>query len=125
MRGQIVIEFLSFVAIAIIVAMLYLGVSGHLLRDTSEQQRLAALNDIGFRVQDEVILATSVADGYSRRFTIPDSADRFPYEITNDVDTVTLTSAGVAISYLIPDVSGTFQKGMNTIVKDGTIEVNP
>lgn len=127
MRGQVVIEFLIITGIAMIVGMLYLALSANLMMTKSEEQRIAALNDIGYMIQDEIILATTVQDGYSRTFTIPEKASRFTYEVAlTSPTTVTLQSGSVTANYRIPEVDAgsTLAKGENTITKRGAVEVN-
>lgn len=124
MRGQVVIEFMILICIAVLLGVVYLGIGNELLHDTSEQQRVEALNALGYTIQDEIILATTVEDGYRRTLTLPDKADRFVYNITNDETTVTLSSGEVTIVYDIPRIDGTFVQGGNLISKNGGIMVN-
>lgn len=124
MRGQIVLEFLIIAGIAMLVAALYLAVGANLLSGKSEEQRVSALNNIGYMVQDEIILAGTVEDGYLRSFAIPQKADRFAYTLSNDETMLTLHSGSVIINYPLPRISGTLQQGENTIRKDGDIVVN-
>ncbi len=112
-------------AIAVLVGLIYLASAGSLMSDVSETQRISALNDVGYMVQDEVLLAESVSDGYARSFSIPATADRFTYAITSDNTSLTLTSGTTTITYPLPPVNGNFQKGQNIIVKNGTITVMP
>jgi hypothetical protein len=124
MRGQVVIEFLIIVGIAIFVAALYLAVSANIFSSKSEEQRVAALNNIGYMVQDEIILAATVHDGYAREFQLPETADRFTYAVSNDATTLTLQSGNTIINYPLPEISGSLQKGTNVIRKSGSIAVN-
>ena len=84
MRGQVMLEFILIATVAIIMGIIYLSVGTNLFIDTTEQQRIDALDDIGYAVQDEAILASQVANGYERVFTIPERADRFTYVLSND-----------------------------------------
>jgi hypothetical protein len=123
MRGQVVLEFLLMVAIALIIGVVYLSVGTRMLVDTSEQQRIDALDDVGYSVQDEIILATQVADGYKRSFVIPDRADRFTYTMSNSENSLTLASGPTTLVYYLPNITGTFQKGQNVVRKNGVITV--
>jgi len=119
-NGQIAIEFILMISMAFLLGVLYLATSSELVFRFSEDQRLAVLNDVGYTVQDELILATTVEDGYSRNFTLPEKADRFPYTITNDATSITLVSGTLTITYDIPTITGAFVKGSNRIVKTNT-----
>jgi hypothetical protein len=122
-RGQFILEFLILVALAVIIGIVYLAVSSELLISTGEDQRAVALDDLGFRIQDEIITATKVEDGYQRNITLPDMAGRFQYSLANDATTITLASGSMQRVYETPIVSGTFQKGANLIQKNGIITV--
>lgn len=124
MRGQIVLEFLLIAGIAMLVGALYLAAGANLLSGESEEQRISALNNIGYMVQDELILAGIVEDGYQRSFIIPMKADRFAYTLSNDETMLTLRSGGAVINYPLPRMSGTLQQGENIVRKDGNITVN-
>ena len=124
-RAQFVLEFIILVTMAIFICIAYLATSTDLLRDTSEQQRTDALNDIGYRVQDEMILAATVDDGYVRNITIQQQADRFVYTLGSDPSGISLTSGATTLFYPLPQYTGAFQKGANIIVKNGTITVSP
>ena len=122
-KAQFVIEFIIFVSIAIIFAIMYVAVANDLLFERSEEQRIVALNDIGYNIQDEMVLAASVTDGYVRTVTLPSSADRFPYNITGNNNSITLTSGSTIIVYDLPEYSGAFHVGKNNISKNKIIMV--
>jgi hypothetical protein len=113
MKAQIVLEFLLIISLAVIIGVMYIAVGTHIFVDVNEQQRVAALNDVGYLIQDEVVLAASVEDGYTRTFVLPQKADRFTYTITNSNTSVTLASADVTLSYPLPMLSGNLVMGAN------------
>jgi hypothetical protein len=124
-RAQIAIEFIIIMAMAIIIGMLFLASAADLFTRESEKQRITALNDVGYRIQDELILATTVTDGYERTFTVPSRADRFTYTVVSDAEAITLHSGSVIITYSLPAYTGSVQKGSNTITKiNGTVSVS-
>jgi hypothetical protein len=122
-KGQLVMEFMMMLALAVIVGVLYLAITNELLMGASEHQRIAALDDLGYRVQDEAILAASVENGYERNITLPDRVDRFEYNISCDSTMLALTSGAVTRDYPLPVINGTLQKGVNTITKNGQVRV--
>jgi hypothetical protein len=124
-RAQFVIEFSMILAVVVVIGMLYLAIATSILTDTSEQQRLFVLNDVGYGIQDEMLLAASVSDGYERTILVPVRADRFDYQIVDSNTTITLTSGVLSITYDLPLHSGTFVKGNNVIRKNGILQVNP
>lgn len=117
-------EFVIMMAFAIIISMLFLASAAGLLVDTSEEQRLIEMDAIGYMIQDEVILAATVSDGYERTFEVPHEAGRFSYEIANDATTITLSSGSTTRTYDIPTMTGVFIKGKNKISNSEGIKVN-
>jgi hypothetical protein len=117
-NAQLAIEFIMLMAMALIIGALFLASANQLFSDASDHQRVAAINDIGYSIQDEIILALEVTDGYERTLTLPDRADRFLYEIDSQPTRITITSGTVKISYDHPQITGAFTKGENTITKN-------
>ena len=125
LRAQIIVEFLVIIAAALFIGVLYLATANNLFTGIGDQQRVIALNDIGYNIQDEIILSMMVDDGYQRTFTLPNLAGPFPYTIQNDQTTVTLTSGSVTITYDLPQITGSFHIGKNTVTKNGSVVVTP
>ena len=124
-KGQFIMEFMILLAMAILLGSMYLAVTGQLFFSTSEEQRVSALNDVGYTVQDELMLAESVDDGYVRNFTIPSTADRFTFTISNDATSVTLVSGIASVTYPLPRINGTLAIGRNSVAKNGGLTVTP
>lgn len=122
--GQMAMEFVMMLAIAAIIGILFIASLSNILSDKGEERRIRALNDIGYMIQDEVILATQVEDGYRRVFTIPQKASYFKYTITNTPTGVILSSGRTIITYPVPVVDGSFVKGDNTLTKNGKVTVS-
>lgn len=121
-RGQITIEFVFVIATVIAISITYLWVANQSLADSSERVRLAALNDIGYTLQDEIILATTVEDGYERAILVPEKAGAFTYDLTPVENAVILKSGPQTITYDLPNATGTFSKGTVVIRKtDGEV----
>lgn len=123
-RAQFALEFIIMVAIALMIGITFLAGSSIVLKDTSELQRLEALNGIGYLLQDEVILATTVEDGYRRKIVLPQRAGRFQYAINTSATSVSLRSGSVDIAYPLPEITGSFKKGTNIIAKDGAVVIS-
>jgi hypothetical protein len=123
-RGQTTIEFVVMVSFAMVIGVVFLASAWGLFIDTSERERLAAVNDIGYAIQDEMILAATVTEGYARAIVIPEKAGRFTYALSNTPDSVTISSGRTTITYPIPNVTGTFVKGRNIVTNDGKLRVD-
>jgi len=123
-RGQIAVEFIIMFAFAAIIGLLFLLSAYSLLAGVNEDQRRTAIDEVGYAIQDEIILATTVQDGYHRTFLVPERADRFVYTLASTSTAVTLTSGTIIITYEHPEITGQIEKGRNTIEKDGPVTVS-
>ena len=123
--AQIFFEFLIMLVVMLFIGMVYLATTRQLFIDVSEEQRATALSDVGYTIQDELIAAMGVEDGYHRVFTVPEKADRFSYTLTSDATSVSLTSGSMTMTFDLPVYVGNISKGMNAITKDGALTVVP
>jgi hypothetical protein len=124
-RAQFIIEFLILLVFAVLVGTIYLFLTGALASDEGARQHLLAVDDLGYRIQDELLLAATMRDGYERMFVLPPSVSRFTYSVTSDGTSITLHSGRIERTYPTPTFSGTFALGNNTISKRGAITVVP
>lgn len=122
-RGQIAVEFTIMFGFAVLIGLLFLLSANTLFAGVNEDQRRTAIDEVGYAIQDEIILATTVQDGYRRAILVPERADRFTYTLTSTTTAVTLTSGATIITYAHPPIIGQIQKGQNVIVKDGDVTV--
>ncbi len=123
-RGQIAVEFVILFAFATIIGLLFLLSAYTLFSGVNDEQRRTAVDEVGYAIQDEIILATTVQDGYQRTFLIPERADRFAYTLTSGQTAFTLTSGAIIITYPHPPITGQVEKGRNLIAKDGDVTVS-
>ena len=126
-RAQVTIEFSFMVMLAFIFFAIALVVIGFYIQKTSHEQGIALLQDEAARLQQELLLASSVEDGYERNISIPLNLNGLQYSISNTNNMLTLSLAdGTTYNKEIPPVVGTFwQPGINTICKtNGTIQLN-
>ncbi len=114
--AQIAVEFSFMVMLAFVFFAVVLILVAAYLRYTSRQTGLAALQDEASSLQQELLLASNVQDGYRRTILIPDELDGRPYSIANDASLLTLSfDDGTTYSRDIPPVSGSFAIGSDTI----------
>ncbi len=124
-RAQYALEFVIMVSFGLIIGLIFMSVLAASLYDSSEEQRRSSLNDIGYHIQDELILASMVEDGYKRNISLPQKADRFTYTITSTPYGVTLGSGNQKLFFPTPEFSGGFSKGNIRITKEeGVITVS-
>lgn len=77
--------------------------------------------DTAFIIQNELVLANQVEDGYSRSFFLPERLDGQQYSLTTSNNSLTITTQKASYSVRIPQVEGTIAKGMNNITKTNNV----
>ena len=92
-------------------------------KDTIEAYRQQALLDLGYTLQDELILATTVHEGYEHDIYLPTTIGRFHYVIDMTTTNIKLSSGVQSYNFRIPNTTGAFIKGSNTLRYDGTLTV--
>ena len=105
------------IGLAMIVLLVLVGVIYYLSVNYSEEKNINKLQDLGYSLQSELILASEVEPGYERTVVIPDKAGGADYEINQTSNDLVLTYRKADLLFPIPQVSGKFQKGSNTIRK--------
>jgi len=125
-RGQIAIEFALMMALAFVFFAVAAFIVGEMVARFATQRSIAALQDETAVIQQELLLATTVEEGYQRRITLPATLDGKPYNITTAETTLTLTFAdGTNYNRAIPPIVGGFAPGQNRIrTMDGEILVD-
>jgi hypothetical protein len=87
----------------------------------------ALVVDLASAVRNELTLASTAGDGYSRTFSVPDVLISQPYTISFNASTVYVrtTDGKHAVALPIVNVTGQVKKGANTIRNvNGTIILN-
>jgi len=123
-KGQTSIEFVMMMAIVIFIGTVFLGIANTSFQRTALEERIAAISDVGFTIQDELILATTVADGYTRTMIVPQAAGRFTYDLTNTPTLMYIESEKLSLTFGLPNITGTITKGENEITKEGQVTVS-
>lgn len=109
-----------FFAIVILVAASYSNIA-----ELREKRDFLVARDMAFVVQNELVLANQVEDGYSRSFFLPDKLDGQSYSLLIVDNSLTISTQKAAYSVRIPQVQGAIAKGMNNITKqDNVVALN-
>ncbi|KYK27146.1 hypothetical protein AYK26_00435 [Euryarchaeota archaeon SM23-78] len=116
-KAQVAIEFVMVGSLAMIVILVFAGVLYSLSYDYSEQKRINRFKDLGYSLQNELILASEVEPGYERVVYIPNKIEGADFSITQSSTDIVITYKEAQLLFRIPEVSGSLQKGINTISK--------
>lgn len=122
-KAQIALEFMSFVIIGLIFALILFVGFIVVMNDTRKDQSSAEAKDFGFKLQREIILASEVHEGYIRKIFIPEYLGKAEFTITNNNRILIITSDDIDYPFRIPETNGTLQKGNNTIRNVGGLVV--
>ncbi|MFH1072696.1 MAG: hypothetical protein V1743_04675 [Nanoarchaeota archaeon] len=129
-RGQISFEFIMMLGMGMIMMILFVAVLNTILKDKNEEVQEELFLDLGKSIQQEVLVANAVEEGYARTFFIPPaefnmSYERHPYTVNNTNDTVIITNNENTYEFTIPLIEGNFHIGENLIQKiNGKIYAN-
>ncbi|MBU1198350.1 MAG: hypothetical protein KKF46_08760 [Nanoarchaeota archaeon] len=116
-KAQVATEFMIMIGLSMIIIMVLAGVLYVLTHDYSEQRNINRLTDLGYSLQNEIILASEVELGYERNISIPSEIEDLDYTITTLNNDIIITYRRTELLFPIPNITGTLQKGINTIRK--------
>jgi hypothetical protein len=115
-------EFLILSGISTVMLVVLLVIGTYQLQAAQEQRAMIAVQDIVSSVQQELITANAVQDGYRRTFTLPPTILNKPYTLKVEdqgaVGFVTLNWSNRLQSIRTPVCAGTLQPGDNIVRKE-------
>jgi hypothetical protein len=126
MRAQIAFEFIAYIAMAIIIAMSFLVLTGLYSSFVTQGQQEEELTDLSLAIQQELLVASQTIPGYHRVYSIPTRLVKGEYALTNDNNSITLIHVnGHTIVLDTPPLNGTLVKGENLLRHiNGTLYIN-
>ena len=107
------------------VVIIFMTIYSDMYQDNLTDKRAIVMEDYGYSLQNEFLIADEAKQGYERTFEIPYNLEGFEYDalIINNVLVINFTEN--MYTFPIPDVQGVLQKGDNKITKkNNTICVN-
>ena len=121
LKAQMSAEFFVFVGLAVLIAIAFEIISLGQLNDLRLQKENEAVRDLALKLQQELLVASTVEDGYVRTFQIPDSIEIINYSLSTQNSTITVKSKNSLYIASLPKVVGNVSKGANTINKTGGV----
>ena len=116
-KSQVSMEFFIFIGLGFIIAITFVIASIDQLNGIRARKEYDAAKDIALKLQKEILVASSVQDGYSRIFQAPDSIIGSNYSITMQNLTLAIKSKSGLYIVSIPKTSGNITNGLNIINK--------
>jgi len=119
-NGQIAIEFMSMMVIGIFMSMVMMVAFLVFMQDANADRKSAQIEDFGFKLQREIMLASEVHRGYERELNLPTQINgKYNYEVNNTNRLLLVSYDNTDLTYPIPEVSGTLEKGYNLLKNVG------
>jgi hypothetical protein len=102
-----------------VMMLVLLIIAASLAYKESEEQRQVTVLELGRMLQDELILASHVQEGYSRTLYLPEKIGRYTYSTYTKNTSVEIRSGKMIVTFPTPLTSGSFAKGDNIISNTG------
>lgn len=125
-KGQTAFEFLILVGIGLIAVTIFSALSLNDLITLQTKKETFLVKDTATQLQNEIVLASIVEDGYSRSFDVPPTLNGVEYNILIINNVLDVWTEKTSATLAIPKVQGNFSKGgVNNITKvDGVVFLN-
>jgi len=109
-KGQSATEFVVLIGVLLLFFLGMLALSFDRTKAINEEKQDRIAVDILTKMQKEIQLASSVSDGYSREFKLPEKIGNNNYVIDLQNNTIVLTVSGEVYSRKVPGVTGMLGK---------------
>ena len=120
-RAQVSAEFFILLGIIFLTAIAFELVSLDHLKDFRIQKESDSVKDMAIKLQKEILVASTVEDGYVRIFTLPAQLESINYSVAIENSTLVVTSKNAFYTVSIPIVVGNLTQGTNNITKTGGV----
>ena len=125
-RGQIAMEFVLMLISLIVLITFMAWVAYYYITDYSEARNIRMVQDLGYALQNEVILSYNVEPGYVRTILVPSTLGDFPVILSSTPNEIILTYKGSDVLFRVPLIEGSFTSGANVLRKleNGSVRIN-
>jgi uncharacterized protein (UPF0333 family) len=117
-KAQISVEYMTMFFISMIIFIIFISVFYNNRREIIIETNQKQLNEIALSIQNEIITASNMNNGYKRIFIIPSQLSSNTYNISNNYYMFWIESNNFFISKRIPSINGSLKKGTNIIKKE-------
>jgi hypothetical protein len=126
-KSQFSIEFAVLIAFMFLVFVAFIGVITSKVVESKENVRLKIAEDIATLARNEIELARSASDGYTRNFQLPVkiSGNSYTIRIIDNRELVVNYIDKEYVLFLQENIQGNLNPGANTIRKEaGIVRIN-
>lgn len=127
-NAQFAIEFIVLIAFMFLIFVGVIAVVTSKVIEAKENERQHIAEDIAALAKNEIDLARSVSDGYSRTFNLPNKIEGNSYtiEIIDNRELVVNYIDKEYVLFLQENIIGNINPGVNIITKvNGFVNINP
>ncbi len=103
------------VMISTLMVIVFMSVFSLMYQDNIKDKKRIILEDYGYSLYNEFILASEAKSGYVREFQVPYNLEGFDYEAYILGDVLILNYSEGTLPYNIPETQGQIVKGRNLI----------
>lgn len=122
--AQAATEFIILIGVSLLFFMTFSIIAYYYSQDALYEERRQAILSLGFTLQEELMLISTLQEGVTIEKNLPYSIGRFNYEIITQEEQITISSANIQQTFRTPSIIGSFEKGENIITYDGMITIS-
>jgi len=126
-KAQFAIEFVVLMAFMFLIFLGFISVITSKIIEAKENERLGIAEDIATLANNEIELAKSASNGYSRNFNLPSKikGNSYNIEIIDDRELVVIYLDKEYVLFLQENIQGNINPGINAIRKEnGVVHIN-
>jgi hypothetical protein len=117
-KAQVAMEFLTLAVIALTTLTIFFFIVNHFSSSYAQERIHTQVEDLGLYLQNELLLADSMQEGYQRKIFIPLTIADQDYQIYSSAGKIVLTYSGTDFVYGVQDtIQGSLSKGDNILTK--------
>lgn len=114
-RAQIAYEFLIILFLLSLAFTSWIMIYNQNQANNQEKILFSQAQELAREIQQITYTTAMLDEDFQRNINIPATISGNEYEIETDKNTLTITVKGVTTTYQIPNTTGAFKKGENTI----------
>ena len=118
MRAQASAEFIFMIMTGTAMILIFTVIFSELYQDNLTDKKNIIMQDFGYSIQNEFLIASQTLPGYTRTFDVPEKLEGFTYEATIIGNVLLINYTINTFAFPIPPVSGELKKGANVLVNE-------
>ncbi|MBD3203094.1 hypothetical protein GF327_02270 [Candidatus Woesearchaeota archaeon] len=105
------------ISLGLTITLVFILMIGEWIETDAKQKKRIIMEDYSYYLQNEFILASEAKNGYMREFLIDNDIENIYFDIRNTNRVIIINYSQGDIAKLIPNTTGSIQKGINVIRK--------